>query len=163
MMYSIVLYPTPGIGHLVSMIELGKLILEYCPSFSITILIIPPPLNTGLTGHYINRISSTTASITFHHLPAISISPNSISSPRHKTLIFEVVRLNKPNVHKALLTISKTSSIRAFIVNTFCTTPDVAASFNLPLYYFYTLGAADLSVILYFPTIHKNTTESSKT
>ncbi|KAJ4961848.1 hypothetical protein NE237_021758 [Protea cynaroides] len=145
------------------MVELGKLILEHCPSLSVTILITPPPLNTGSTGPYMNRISSTTPSITFHHLPAISISHDSISSPHHEALIVEVVRRNNPNVYKALLSISKISTIQAFIVDMFCTTSlDVAASFNLPIYHFYTSGAAALCVMLYFPTMHKNTTESFK-
>ncbi|XP_042500490.1 anthocyanidin 5,3-O-glucosyltransferase-like [Macadamia integrifolia] len=160
---SIVLYPSPGIGHLVSMVELGRLILKHYPSFSITILITPPPSNTGSTGPYITRISTATPSISFHHLPAVLISPDSITSPHHEALIIEVARRNNPNVHQALLTISQTSTIRAFIIDMFCTAAhDVAAFFNIPIYYFYTSGATTLCVNLYFPTIHKNTTKSFK-
>ncbi|XP_042501073.1 anthocyanidin 5,3-O-glucosyltransferase-like [Macadamia integrifolia] len=160
---SIVLYPSPGIGHLVSMVELGRLILKHFPSFSITILITLPPFNTGSTGPYITRISTATPSISFHHLPAVLISPDSITSPHHEALIFDVARRNNPNVHQALLTISQTSTIRAFIIDIFCTpAQDVAASFNIPIYYFYTSGAAALCVMIYFPTIHKNTTKSLK-
>ncbi|XP_043700804.1 UDP-glycosyltransferase 88F5-like [Telopea speciosissima] len=160
---SIVLYPSPGIGHLVSMVELGRLVLKHYPSFSITILITPPPFNTGSTAPYITRISTTTPSISFHHLPPILISPDSISSAHPEALLFEVLRRNNPSVHQALLTISQTSTIRAFIIDLFCTPArDVAASFNIPIYNFFTSGAAVLCVMLYFPTIHKNTTKSFK-
>jgi hypothetical protein len=50
---AIVLYPSPGMGHLISMVELGKLILKHHPSFSITILILTPPYTTGSTAQYI--------------------------------------------------------------------------------------------------------------
>jgi hypothetical protein len=39
---TIVMYPAIGSGHLMSMVELGKLILTQHPSFSITILILTP-------------------------------------------------------------------------------------------------------------------------
>ncbi|XP_042499953.1 anthocyanidin 5,3-O-glucosyltransferase-like [Macadamia integrifolia] len=160
---NLVLYPSPGIGHLVSTVELGRLILKEYPSFSVTILITPPPFNTGSTGPYITRISATTPSISFHHLPPIPISPESISSPHFEAIIFEVSRRNNPNVHQALLTISQSSTIRALIIDTFCSPArDVAASLNIPVYNFFTSGATTLSVMLYFPTIHKNTTKSFK-
>ncbi|KAM4068905.1 hypothetical protein ACB094_12G047600 [Castanea mollissima] len=46
----IVLGPSPGRGHLISMVELGKLIVKHHPSFSITILILSEPnANTNST------------------------------------------------------------------------------------------------------------------
>ncbi|XP_043715605.1 UDP-glycosyltransferase 88A1-like isoform X1 [Telopea speciosissima] len=160
---SIVLYPSPGIGHLVSMVELGRLILKHYPSFSISILITPPPFNTGSTTPYITHVSTTTPSIAFHNLPAVSISPDSISSPHFEALLFDVILRNNQNVHQTLLTISNTSNVRAFIIDMFCTVAlDVGASLEIPTYYFFTSGAACLALFLYFPTIHGNTTKSLK-
>ncbi|XP_042500094.1 UDP-glycosyltransferase 88A1 [Macadamia integrifolia] len=160
---NVVLYPSPGIGHLVSMVELGKLILKDYPSFSISILNTPRPYNTGSTTPYINHVSSTTPSINFHNLPAVPISPDSISSPHHEALLFEGLPLNNHNVHQVLLTISQTSNIRALIIDFFCTAAlDVGASLDLPTYYFFTSGAACLAFFLYIPTIHSNTTKSFK-
>ena len=78
----IVLYPSPGRGHLISMVEIGKLILKHHPSFVITILILSGPnTNTNSTApnyvassttKYITTVNSTTPSISFHHLPPIS-------------------------------------------------------------------------------------------
>ncbi|XP_043715606.1 UDP-glycosyltransferase 88A1-like isoform X2 [Telopea speciosissima] len=160
---SIVLYPSPGIGHLVSMVELGRVILKHYPSFSISILITPPPYNTGSTTPYITHVSSTTPSITFHNLPSVPISPDSISSPHHEALLIDVILRNNQNVHQTLLTISHTSNIRALIIDMFCSAAlDVGASLDIPTYYFFTSGAACLAFFLYSPTIHGNTTKSFK-
>ncbi|KAJ4960866.1 hypothetical protein NE237_020776 [Protea cynaroides] len=158
---SLVLYPSPGIGHLVSMVELGRHILKYYPSFSITILITPPPFNPGSTAPYIKHISSTIPSIIFHNLPAVEIPPESFTSAHHEAVLFDVVLRNNHNVEQALLTISETSTIRALIIDMFCTPAlDVGASLNIPTYYFFTSGAVFLSFFLYFPIIHSTTTES---
>ncbi|KAF8379610.1 hypothetical protein HHK36_029051 [Tetracentron sinense] len=159
----IVLYPSPGIGHLISTVELGRLILKHDPSFSIKILITTPPYNTGSTAPYINRVSTTTPSITFHHLPTVSLPLDFSKSPNKETLIFELFRLNNPNVHQALQTISQTSNVRALVIDMFCSAAlDVATSLNIPSYYFFTCGALALAAFLYFPTIHHNTTKSFK-
>ncbi|CAL5323244.1 unnamed protein product [Camellia sinensis] len=159
---AIVLYPSPAIGHLISMVELGKLILNHYPSFSIKILITTLPYNSGSISPYINRVSATTNSITFHHLPTISLPP-SISSTHHETLAFEVLRLNKPNVHQALVSFSKDCNVRALIIDFFCTPAlSVAAELKIPAYYFFTSGACCLISFLYYPYIHRNTTKSLK-
>ncbi|RVX02036.1 UDP-glycosyltransferase 88A1 [Vitis vinifera] len=162
-MESVVLYPSPGMGHLISMVELGKLILKRHPSFSITIFIVTPPYNTGSTAPYLARVSSTIPSITFHHLPTISLPLDSFSSPNHETLAFELLRLNNPNIHQALVSISNNSSVRALIVDSFCTAAlSVAAQLNISFYYFFTSGACCLASFLYLPFIHQQTTKSFK-
>ncbi|RVW94546.1 UDP-glycosyltransferase 88B1 [Vitis vinifera] len=57
-MKNVVLYPSPGMGHLISMVELGKLIVEHYPSLCITILTITAPFDTGATGPYISAVSA---------------------------------------------------------------------------------------------------------
>ncbi|XP_042490533.1 UDP-glycosyltransferase 88B1-like [Macadamia integrifolia] len=151
---SIVLYPSPGIGHLIGMVEFGRFLLHHYPSFSITILITTPPTNLGSTAPYIRHISTKTPSIIIHHLPIISLPPSS-------TLLLEILHLNNPNVHHILNTISLTTNIRAFIIDFFCTPAlDVATSLNIPTYYFFPSGGAGLAVLLHFPIIHNTTTKS---
>ncbi|KAF7148689.1 hypothetical protein RHSIM_Rhsim03G0192700 [Rhododendron simsii] len=159
---AIVLYPSPAIGHLISMVELGKFILTHYPSFSIKILITPPPYNAGSTAPYINRVSATTSSITFHHLPPISL-PLNISSHHHETLAFELLRLNNPNVHQAIASISNTSTVRALIMDFFCCPAlSVGADLNIPAYFFFTSGAASLGAFFYMPFLHRSTNKSFK-
>ncbi|PSS04403.1 Anthocyanidin 5,3-O-glucosyltransferase [Actinidia chinensis var. chinensis] len=162
-MEAIVLYPSPGIGHLISMVELGKLILSHHPSFSIIILNTTPPFNTGSTAPYIRHISATTPFITFHHLPAISIPLDPDSYPSMEAITFELLRLNTPNVRHALHSISLTTTIAAFIIDMFCTPAlPIGAQLKIPTYYFFTSGAGCLAYFLYLPTIHRNTTKGFK-
>ncbi|KAL5718356.1 hypothetical protein ACHQM5_011266 [Ranunculus cassubicifolius] len=164
MKQTIVLYPSPAIGHLVSMVELGKLILKHHPSFSITILVTTPPYNTGSTSPYIDHVSKINPLIHFHHLPIVSLALDSPSKNSHmEDLAFRLLRLNNPLVHQALQTISQTSTINALVIDGFCTPAlEVANQLNIPCYYFFASGIAALALFLHLPTIHKNTTKSFK-
>ncbi|KAF8376956.1 hypothetical protein HHK36_030327 [Tetracentron sinense] len=161
---SVVLYPAPGMGHVISMVELGKLILRHHNhQFSITILITTGSFDTTATTSYINHISRTNPSITFHHFPSISVSLDASPNRSRMAIAFEFTRLNDPNVRHALQAISETSTIRALVIDFFCTSAlHVASDFNIPTYYFFTSGAAVLAAFLYFPTIHNQTTKSFK-
>ncbi|XP_031269477.1 UDP-glycosyltransferase 88A1-like [Pistacia vera] len=163
-MDAIVLYPSPAIGHLISMVELAKLILNYKPSLFIHIIIFCPPYNAGFTAPYINKVSATVPSIIFHHLPTITLPPSITSSCRHhETLTFEVLLLNNPNLLQTLLSISNNYTLCAFIADFFCyASLSVTAKLNIPSYVFFTSGAGCLSFFLYIPTIHRNTNKSLK-
>ncbi|XP_044468548.1 UDP-glycosyltransferase 88A1-like, partial [Mangifera indica] len=103
-MEAIVMYPSPAIGHLISMVELAKLILNHRPSLSIHIIIFEPPYDAGSTATYINKVSATIPSIIFHRLPTITLPQSLISSAKiPETLTFEVLLLNNPNLEQALL------------------------------------------------------------
>ncbi|KAH7557709.1 hypothetical protein JRO89_XS11G0206600 [Xanthoceras sorbifolium] len=160
-MEAIVLYPSPLIGHLISMVELGKLILTHQPSLSIHILISSAPYNTGATAPYISQVSTTFPSITFHNLPTITLPPSAENN--HKTITFELLRLNNPNIHQALTSISENHTILGLVIDCFCTyVLSVASELKLPAYFFFTSGAGCLALFLYFPTLHENTTRSFK-
>ncbi|KAJ9158863.1 hypothetical protein P3X46_024407 [Hevea brasiliensis] len=161
---AVVLFPSPPIGHLISMVELGKLILTFQPSLSIHILIISAPYSAGSTASYIADVATTIPSICFHHLPTITLpSTTTTSSRHHETLTFEVLRLSNPNVHQALLSISKTHKIKAFIVDFFCyASLSVAFQLNIPGYFFLTSGAGFLAIFMHLLTLHQNTTKSFK-
>ena len=168
---AIVLYPSPGRGHLISMVELGKLILKHHPSSSITILILSEPnTNTNSTSpnyvesstaQYMATVNSTTPSITFHHLPPISEVPPNTSS--FLEMNYLIPRLNNPNLQQTLKTISQTSKLRAFIIDFFCDASfEVASKLDIPTYYFFTSGASALALFLYMSTLHKNLDKSFK-
>ncbi|KAK9994611.1 hypothetical protein SO802_024314 [Lithocarpus litseifolius] len=164
-METIVLYPAPGRGHLISMVELGKLILNHHPSHSISIhiLITTPSIHLGSTAPYIASVSAATPSITFHHLPAPSPPIDPISFPSLEVFLFEHLNRTNPHVHNALLSISQSSPIQAFIIDLFCcTTLKIATSLHIPTYYFFTSGISCLSMMIYIPSLHKNTTKSFK-
>uniref|UniRef100_A0A7N2L1K9 Uncharacterized protein n=1 Tax=Quercus lobata TaxID=97700 RepID=A0A7N2L1K9_QUELO len=161
-MEAIVLYTTPAAGHLIPMVELGKLIHTHQPSLTIHILIAPVPYGASSTAPNIAAVSSTTPYITFHNHPTITLPPNT-SNSSIESLIFEFINLNNPNVHQSLLSISKSYNIQAFIVDFFCSNAlSIAAKLNIPGYHFSTSGAAALTYKLYLPTIQKNSTINFK-
>ncbi|KAI3419584.1 Glycosyltransferase [Psidium guajava] len=161
---AVVLYPSPAIGHLISMVELGKLLLSHRPSLSIHVLITSQAYNAGSTTSYIASVSAACPSIAFHHLPATSLpSDFSTTSPNHETLALELLRLNSPNVRSALTSISENYVIHALVIDFFCGSAlSVAHELSIPCYYFFTSPASVLTVFLYFPTLHKLYTKSYK-
>ncbi|KAI7758058.1 hypothetical protein M8C21_017364 [Ambrosia artemisiifolia] len=158
---TVILYPSPGIGHLVSMVEIAKLIQTHHPSLSVLILIIPAHYETGSTDKYINTVSTTTRSITFHRLPIMDLPPD--FSTEFDNLAFGIPELYNPVVHDTLVAISQKSTIKAVILDFFADAAfEVTKSLDLKTYYFYTSGASGLCGFLYFPTTHKTSCNSYK-
>ncbi|CAN6720294.1 unnamed protein product [Malus baccata var. baccata] len=160
----IVLYAAPGMGHVISMVELGKLILHrYGPhKFSITILYTCGSFfDTPSIPAYIRRISHSHPSISFRQFPRVT---NNITQNISGTaIVVDFVRQNDPHVRRALQDISKSAVVRAFIIDLVCTSAmTISKEFDIPTYYFYTSGAAALGAFLYFPKIHEQTTQSFK-
>nr|BAE71309.1 putative glucosyltransferase [Trifolium pratense] len=159
---TIVLYPAPGIGHIISMVQLSKLLLTHHQQqhFSITIL-----LTNGFQDHpsinsYINRISSSHPSIIFHTLPTITVTTTTTTQSMAATA-FQFIKSNTVNVESKLRQISLTSVIKSFIIDMFCASAmDIASSMGIPVYCFFTSGAAVLALYSYFPKIHSETTKS---
>ncbi|XP_054814053.1 UDP-glycosyltransferase 88F5-like [Prosopis cineraria] len=163
---TIVLYPAPGIGHIVSMVELGKLLLlHHSNSFSITILLTTGLLDKPYLDSYIRRISHSYPSISFRRFPFLAVKPPAVASshPSPSAIAFEFIRLNDANVASALKDVSEKSNIQAFVIDLFCTSAmNIGSSLGIPVYYFFTSGAAVLSAFSYFPRIHEQTTKSFK-
>ncbi|EOA32856.1 hypothetical protein CARUB_v10016170mg [Capsella rubella] len=155
---AIVLYPSPPIGHLVSMVELGKLILSKNPSLSIHIILVPPPYQPESTATYISSVSSSFPSITFHHIPTITSHSSKTSPKHHESLVLGILRSSNQNVHNTLLSISLAFNLRAMIIDFFCTAVlEVTADFAFPVYYFFTSGAACLASFFHLPTLDETT------
>ncbi|KAF1884610.1 hypothetical protein Lal_00028491 [Lupinus albus] len=145
---TIVLYSSFGRGHIFSVVELGKLIITHNPSFSIEILIPTPPNTTA--------IDTTTfgcdSSITFHHIPIPQPPSGTTLSPA--TLIFHLIRYGNHNLHQVLQSISKTSKIKAIVLDFLNhTANDVIINLGIPTFFYYTSGASPLCVLLYYKTI----------
>nr|BAJ11653.1 glucosyltransferase [Sinningia cardinalis] len=158
---TIVLYPAPGIGHLLSTVELGKLILRHHHFSTIHVLITTGFDDSPHTATYIDQISKTNPSITFHRLPflPLNLSPT-VSSI---ATLFEFIRLNATSVLHTLQKILQTSKVRALILDFFCTSAfPISESLGIPVYYFFTSGLAAVAAYLYFPTIDKQVDQSFK-
>ena len=157
----VVMYPSLGIGHLISMVELGELIISQDPTLTISILLTPQHYETKSTANYIKNVTSATPTITFHHLPTLP-NPPDYSTPFFD-LVFELIKSYNPIVHDTLLSISKNSNIKGVILD-FLTNDafEVCKSLDLPTYYLFTGSAFGVGMMLYMNTIHNMTSESFK-
>ena len=161
---TILLFPATGMGHLVSMVELGKLILhQYGHQFSITILLINGPFDPPAITSYVNAISQTHPSITFHTLPQRSVDTAPTRS--RAAIAFEFLSLYGSDFFDYLKHLPDSSKPRAIVIDYFCACAlPVAREFGIPVFHFFTSGAAVLGAYLYLPTMHEeiNTTQSFK-
>ncbi|XP_020204345.1 UDP-glycosyltransferase 1-like [Cajanus cajan] len=164
---SIVLYSALGRGHLVSMVELGKLIITHHPSLSINILFLTPPPNQDTptsptaftcqaTAKYIAAVTAATPAITFHRIPQVSI-PTALPP---QALTFELCRATTRHLRRILASIPSLRAVVLDFMNYAATR--VTAALNIPTYFYYTSGASTLAVLLQQPTLHENTTVSLK-
>ncbi|XP_038973599.1 UDP-glycosyltransferase 88F3-like [Phoenix dactylifera] len=149
----VVLYPGTGMGHLVPMVELAKLFLR--DGLAVTVLVINNPFRQGSDDSFIAAAASAHPSLSFHHLPPVSLPPN--------PLMFDILRQATTHLRPVLTSLSETSAVRALVVDFFCTEAlDVAAEVGLPSYIFFSSGAASLAAFLYFPILHSATPGSLK-
>ncbi|XVF50903.1 hypothetical protein PTKIN_Ptkin04bG0140900 [Pterospermum kingtungense] len=148
-------------GHLISMVELGRLILTHHPSFAVIILVTTPPFKAGSTSSYIAAVSTTTPSLSFHQLPIISLDPSSYNIV--EALMSDLINLNNIHVEAALNTISLKSTVRSLVIDLFCYPAlEIAAKGNIPAYHFFTSGASCLALYHHIPSIYRSTTENFK-
>ncbi|XP_022772405.1 UDP-glycosyltransferase 88F3-like [Durio zibethinus] len=159
---TIVLYPSPGLGHVLSMIELGKLFLQHCNNqFSVTILLTTGFWDSPSIISYINAVSQAYTSISFLRFPSISVDMSQNCSTA--AIAFQFIRLHAPNALHSLQEISKNQNITAFVIDLFCTsTLSIGKDLKTPTFYFYTSGASTLAAFLQFPKLDKEITGSFK-
>ncbi|KAK2656972.1 hypothetical protein Ddye_010024 [Dipteronia dyeriana] len=160
-MESVVLYPIPARGHLISAVELAKLILTQNPSLIINIILTNPPIKLGPTDPFVAAVSSAIPSIKFHHLPTVPVDPDSY--PSHRAILFDHYRLVNPHFRQVLKSLSGDFTLRCLVIDFFCFPAlHIASELNIPTYYFFTSGASCLALFFHLPTIYENTTQSFK-
>ncbi|KAJ1405001.1 UDP-glycosyltransferase family, conserved site [Sesbania bispinosa] len=154
MVETIVLYPAPAFHHLVSMVELGKLVLKHQPELSITILVSSTSLDDPTTtSSYLSDHSQANFPISFISLPLLQL-PHSNQS--REAIAFESIDANAVQVLDALQTLSCTSTILALVTSA----PHEILNTNIPTYCYFSSCASTLAFFLHLPTIHNQTTKS---
>lgn len=164
-MKGIILYPSPFIGHIISMIELGKLLLTHSPfNSSITIIIPSFPLKTISFSSYISSAAAAFPSITFQTLPSITLLHEDLSSYDDVLHIaFEALQSNNANLLTTLQSLSESLTVSAFILDFLCySAVEVSQSLNIPTYFFFASGASALAFFLNFPVYDRVFTGSFK-
>ncbi|CAO2830611.1 unnamed protein product [Amaranthus hypochondriacus] len=148
-----VFIPTPGMGHLLSAVEVSKRIIQRDERLSIVILIIDVPITSALVTSFIKSQSQHNpfpSRLTFVTLPPVCNPPD----PSCSNFFQALMKLYKPLVRQAVEDRALFESSRrlvGFILDMFCTTMnDVVAEFKVPYYVFFTSGASLLNLMLHF-------------
>nr|AAL57240.1 betanidin 6-O-glucosyltransferase [Cleretum bellidiforme] len=154
----LVLVPTPGMGHLLSAVELSKLIIRRENRISVLILILSFPFDSGLVNAYVDfqsRDPDNSGSLTFITLPPLSNIPDCTSS----TFFTTVIELHKPNVKQVVEERVRSGSPKpaGFVIDMLCPAMmDVAEELEVPSYILFTSGANLLNVVFHFLSLADN-------
>ncbi|XP_074294337.1 anthocyanidin 3-O-glucosyltransferase 2-like [Silene latifolia] len=147
----LVIVPTPGMGHLLSIVEFAKLIVQTNPNISIVVLIYHVTLiEPKKIESYIESQSRELDSnqIEFITLPPPSNPPD----PTDPAFYGNVIQLQHPLVKKAVQ--DRQSKPAAFILDLMnASMIDVANELDIPSYIYFTSGANFLDAMLHFQRI----------
>ncbi|KAG6744565.1 hypothetical protein POTOM_051201 [Populus tomentosa] len=152
----LVFIPITGISHLLSSVEVAKLLVDRDERLSITFLIMKLRFDPKID-RFINSVSTACNRIRFIDLPKDKPGPN---QPRKS--IFSLIETQIPHVKdevSKLVSQSESSpdspTLSGFVLDMFCTPMiDVANEFGVPSYIFLTSGAAFLSLQFYIQALH---------
>ncbi|KAG9454024.1 hypothetical protein H6P81_006928 [Aristolochia fimbriata] len=167
----IVLYPYPAMGHLISMVELGKRFFDLSTDdvgcgFTVVVIVAEAPFVLPNIDVYIKTVTETHPSIVFLRLPPQpSFTADDYYPPSLRTIeiAFEFMRASNPFLRLSLQSISLFARVRGLFVDFFGTAAmDVADELGIPPYPFMASPAAQLAFFLYLPTMHDNTGSSFK-
>ncbi|CAI8615688.1 unnamed protein product [Vicia faba] len=145
----VVMLPSPGMGHLIPMVEFAKRIPLH-QNLHITFLIPNegPPSKAQIT-----VLQSLPKSITHTFLPPVSFS-DLPPTTKTETLISLTVLRSLPSLRQTIHSLSVSHTITALLVDHFATDAfDLADQFNLPKFIFFPSTAMSVSLFLYLPQL----------
>ncbi|WOL17082.1 hypothetical protein Cni_G25871 [Canna indica] len=147
---TVVMYPASGMGHLVPMVELAKLLLLH--EFAVSVVLMESPIKHPSMDPFISRVSASNPSISFHHLPPPAAAAAEPAS------MFMGIDVHNPNLLQFLGALRRTFDVRAVVLDFFCTDAlSVTAELGLPSYFFSASSASGLATLLYLPFLHSTT------
>nr|POE50424.1 udp-glycosyltransferase 71k2 [Quercus suber] len=167
--FEVVFMTSPGIGHLVPVVEFAHHLINHDPRFSATILIVTMPQRPILNTYIQSRAAtSTSTNIKFVHLPIVDPpTPDQYeSSFGYSCLLLEK---HRPHVKQAITNLMETEldsdrRLVGIITDMFCTSMiDVANELDIPCYVFFPSTATFLGFMLHLPILDTQlTTELAK-
>ncbi|KAM5548486.1 hypothetical protein ABKV19_000079 [Rosa sericea] len=146
----LVFIPSPGVGHLISTVEIAKLLISRDEQLFLTILMMKLPFDSKGTDAYIRSLAadpSISKRIKFINLPEVSMDTQGDSN----AAFFKFIEDQKPHVKDAVNKLIKSESkirVAGFVVDLFCTTMiDVAKELEVPTYVYFTSSAGALGLM----------------
>ncbi|KAM7517920.1 hypothetical protein LguiB_016882 [Lonicera macranthoides] len=146
----LVFIPAPGVGHLISAVEMAKLLITRDQRLSITFLIISFPSDTAVTAYSrsLHRKSNNSPRLHFIYLPAVDSAPI-LNSTSPFAAMCTIIHNHTPHVRDAVAGLTtrpgESTQLTGFVVDVLCTPMiDLANEFGVPTYVFFTSSAAFL-------------------
>jgi hypothetical protein len=152
----LVFIPTPAVGHLASIIEFAKLLLDREDRFSITVLLINPPFPPTFDA-FIQSTAASHPRIKYIYLPQVDPPPEEVFRSSVEKFVTDFIESHKAHVKEAIISsvLSNSIPLAGLVVDMFCTPMiDVAHELGVPSYMYFTCNAAFLGYMLYLPTRH---------
>ncbi|KAL3535292.1 hypothetical protein ACH5RR_003753 [Cinchona calisaya] len=152
----LVFIPAPGRGHIVSIVEFAKRLLERDDRISITVLVIKRPIPPKLD-KYVEELAASNSNIRFINLPDVDPPPRELMKSNEK---FVSVYIDKHKYHVKDAIIKHVLSepgtqLAGLVIDMFCSPMiDVANELNVPSFVFFTSSAAFLGLMRYLPVRH---------
>ncbi|KAK8488360.1 hypothetical protein V6N11_072794 [Hibiscus sabdariffa] len=145
----IVILPSPGMGHLIPLVEFAKrLVHQHC--FTVTFVI---PTDDSPSKAQKSILHSLPSSIDHVFLPPADLSDLPEDSKIETTISLTLAR-SLPFIRDAFKSLVAKTKLVALVVDLFGTDAfDVAREFDIPPYMFFPATAMTLSLFLYLPTL----------
>ncbi|KAM5580175.1 putative UDP-glucose flavonoid 3-O-glucosyltransferase 3 [Rosa sericea] len=155
----LVFIPCAGVGHLISTVEIAKLLVSREDHLFITVLVMKAPFDSkGNDACTEYCITQATDRIKFINLPQPDVDFLNMTRINFRKSFFES---HRPYVRDAVTKLlagssgSSTPGLAGFVIDMFCTTMiDVANEFGVPTYIFFTSNAGFLGLVFHLQMIH---------
>ncbi|RZC91798.1 hypothetical protein C5167_027849 [Papaver somniferum] len=148
----IVMFPTPGMGHLIPITELAKQLIHH-HKFSIT-LIIPSTGTPSAAMKFV--LNGLPEAISYILLSPVNLD-DQLKDAKGETRISIAMVRSLPYLREELIRITSSQHVAAFVIDLFGTDAfDVAKEFGIPPYIFFPCNANVLQLILNLSSLHES-------
>nr|GLL23121.1 UDP-glycosyltransferase 71A15-like [Ipomoea trifida] len=149
----LVFIPAPLVGHIVSIVELAKLLLDRDDRLSITVLVIKQPADP-IANTVVQQVVSADSRIRCFNLPEMEPPPEEMILKVPENYLSAYIKSHRSHAKHAIvnnvLSSDSGESLAGIVFDLFSSSMvDVANELGVPSYLFYTSGAGFLGVNLY--------------
>ncbi|XP_062194508.1 anthocyanidin 5,3-O-glucosyltransferase-like [Phragmites australis] len=148
----VVLYPGPGVGHVVPMVQLAKVFLRH--GYDVTMVLAEPPV--GSPDYRIvdvDRVAASNPAITFHVLHPVLVTDLAGSGKPPFLRTLQVLRRYNDELESFLRSIPR-QRLHSLVTGMFSAyAVDVAAKLGVPVYTFFASAATTLAVVTQMPAL----------
>ncbi|CAD6341636.1 unnamed protein product [Miscanthus lutarioriparius] len=150
---TVILYPSPGVGHIVPMVQLAKVFLRH--GYDVTMVIAEPAASSpDFRIVDVGRVAASNPAITFHVLPPVPYADLAVSGKHHFLLTLQVLRRYNDELERFLRSTVPRQRVHSLVVGMFSTDAvDVGAKLGVPVYTLFASAAATLAVVAQLPAL----------